>query len=118
MKVKDKLLHLAPKKEWHALTSRYCVYNIKALHLFLSKNSNVQYSVPSGHSFSKHSGPPLSEGFTSVDSTNGRLKIFKEKCSVVADVYYVLRPTVVVAVLNTYRLFLLVFIPQTIQYDK
>lgn len=60
----------------------------------------------------------ISVGCTSVDSTNGRLKIFEEKCSVIADVYYVLRPMVVVAVLNMYRLCLLVFIPQTIQYDK
>lgn len=74
--------------------------------------------MPKSHSFNKHSWPSVSVGFATVDSTNGRLKILEEKCYVVADDYYIFRPLVVVCVLNMYRLFLLVIIPQTIQYNN
>ena len=47
-----------------------------------------------------------------ADSTNIDLKIFRKKCYIVVDVFNVVRPLMVVSVLNTARLFSSSLIPK------
>lgn len=49
---------------------------------------------------------------TAVDSTNFRSKTFESKNYIAADMYYVVRPVMVVSVANVYRLFFSSLFPQ------
>lgn len=47
-----------------------------------------------------------------MDSTNHRPKILEKKYYIVADIYYVVKPTMVMSVVNAYRLFFLALFPK------
>ena len=57
----------------------------------------------------------ISAGSISTDSTNRGLKIFGKQLLPFADVYCVVRPTMVASLLNMYRLFFSCFYSPTIQ---
>lgn len=85
--------------------------------------SPLQFIVPSNNSFLyridarkvNYSWPSISVGSTSTDSTIYEQKILTTKNYVVADMHYVVKLTMVLPVLNIFRLFFLSLFPK--QYD-